>query len=113
MIVHELDIIILPSAMEDIVLLPEHCSAKVEGEECQLPPSYVISVKSHDGEYMLAVVCEDHKSAFEARLTVMQEANKIPQGTIHFQQVKAVVTDCVTAINEDYIELNGRVEDNR
>ncbi len=113
LMVHELDIIILPSAIEDIVLLPEHCSAKVEGEECQLPPSYIISVKSHDGEYMLAVVCEDHKSAVEARLTVMQEANKIPQGTIHFQQVKAVVTDCVTGINEDYIELNGRVEGNR
>jgi hypothetical protein len=97
----------LPCAIKDNVLLPEHCTAKVEGEECKLPPSYVISVRSHDGEYMLAVVCEDHKSGFEARLAAMQEANKIPQGTIHFQQVKAVVTDCLTGISEDYIELNG------
>jgi hypothetical protein len=87
------------------MLLPEHCSAKVEGEECKLAPSYIISVKSHDGEYMVAMVCDDHKSVLEPRLVSMQEANKIPQGSIHFQPVKAVVTDCVTSINEDYIEL--------
>jgi hypothetical protein len=90
------------------MLLPEHCSAKVGGEECQLAPSYVISVKSHEGEYMLAVVCEDHKSALEARLVAMQEANKIPQGSIYFDPVKAVATDCVMPLNEDYIELNER-----
>jgi hypothetical protein len=91
---------------EDDVLLPQHCSAKVEGEGCQLAPSYIISVKSHEGEYMLAVVCNDHKSTLETRLIAMQEANKIPQGSIHFQPIKAVVTDCVTGIYEDYIELN-------
>jgi hypothetical protein len=93
------------------VLLPEHCSAKIEGEECQMPPSYIISVGSHDGEYMLAVVCDSHKSAFEERLAAMQQANKIPQGTIHFQPVKALVTDCLTGINEDYIELNGKQQE--
>jgi hypothetical protein len=89
------------------VLLPEHCSAKVDGEECRLPPSYIISVKSSegDGEYMLAMVCDDHKSGLEARLVAMQQANKIPHGSIRFQRVKAVVTDCIMAMNEDYIEL--------
>ena len=90
------------------MLLPEHCSAKVEGMECQLPPSYVISVKSLEGEYMLAVVCDEHKNAFEGRLISMQQANKIPQGTIHFQPVKSVVTDCLTGIDEDLIEFNGK-----
>jgi hypothetical protein len=93
---------------KDNVLLPLHCSARVEGEECKLAPSYIISVKSHEGEYMLAVVCDDHKNVLEPRLVAMQEANKIPQGSIHFQPVKAVVTDCVTGINEDYIELNSK-----
>ena len=106
--VQKSDIIILRYNTEDNVLLPEHCSAKVEGEECQLPPSYVISVKSQDGEYMLAVVCDDHKSALEGRLAAMQEANRIPQGSIHFQHVKMVVTDCVTGIDADYIELNDK-----
>jgi len=93
---------------KDEMLLPLHCSAKVEGEECKLAPSYIISVKSHEGEYMLAVVCDDHKSVLEPRLVAMQEANKIPQGSIHFQHVKAVVTDCVTGINEDYVELKSK-----
>jgi hypothetical protein len=93
---------------KDNVLLPLHCSARVEGEECKLAPSYIISIKSHEGEYMLAVVCDDHKNMLELRLVAMQEANKIPQGSIHFQPVKAVVTDCVTGINEDYNELNSK-----
>ena len=96
---------------KDDVLLPEHCSAMVEGEECQLAPSYIISIKSHEGEYMLAVVCNDHKCVLETRLVAMQEANKIPQGSIHFQSLKAVVTDCVTGIDEDHIELNGKIQE--
>jgi hypothetical protein len=104
-------IVILHAMKKDDVLLPEHCSAKVEGEECQLAPSYIISVKSHEGEYMLALVCNDHKCALEMRLVAMQEANKIPQGSIHFQPVKAVVTDCVTGIDEDYIELNDKTQE--
>jgi hypothetical protein len=87
------------------MLLPEHCSAKVDGVECQLAPSYVVSVKSHEGEYMLAVVCDDHKGGIEIRLVEMQKENRIPQGKIHLQPVKAVATDCLMGINEDYIEL--------
>ena len=88
------------------MILPEQCSAKLEGKKCQLNPSYVISVKSHEGEYMLAVVCEDHKSAIEARLISMQDAKKIPRGRIYFDPIKAVVTDCAMRYNEEYIELN-------
>jgi hypothetical protein len=51
------------------------------------------------------VVCDGHKSALEGRLIAMQEEDKLPQGRINFQPVKAVVTDCVMGINEDYIEL--------
>ena len=85
--------------------MPERCCAKVDGQECKLAPSHVVSVKSPEGEYMLAVVCDDHKGGLEARLIAMQKENKIPQGRIHFQTVKAVVTDCVMGINDDYIEL--------
>ena len=74
--------------------------------ECQLVPSYVVSVKSHEGEYMLAVVCDDHKGGIETRLVAMQDDNKIPQGKIHLQPIKTVVTDCVMGINDDYVELD-------
>jgi hypothetical protein len=95
--------IVLPATKN--VLLPEHCSAKVDGEECQLAPSYVVSVKSHEGEYMLAVVCDAHKSGLEARLVAMQKEGRVPQGKMHFQSVRAVVTDCVMGMNKDYVEL--------
>jgi hypothetical protein len=91
-----------------VVLLPESCCVKIDGQECELAPMHVVSVKSQEGEYMLAVVCDDHKSGLEARLIAMQKENKIPQGRIHFQSVKAVVTDCVIGMNEDYIELELR-----
>jgi hypothetical protein len=87
------------------VLLPTHCSAKVNEEECQLIPSYVVSIKSEEGEYMLAAVCNDHKEGLEARLVSMQNERKVPQGRILFQPIKAVVTECVRALNDDYIDL--------
>jgi len=87
------------------MLLPEHCSAKVDGRECQLAPLYVVSVQSQEGEYMLAVVCDDHKSRLEARLVAMQKDGKLPLGGINFQPLKAVVTDCVVGMNEDYVKL--------
>jgi hypothetical protein len=88
------------------MVMPQHCSVMVEGEKCWLAPSYVISVKSGEVEYMIAVVCDDHRSALEVRLLKMQEANRIPRGIINFEPVKPVVTDCVIASNEDYIELD-------
>ncbi|HVX01978.1 MAG TPA: hypothetical protein VHA09_02380 [Nitrososphaera sp.] len=93
------------------MLLPESCSVKVDGIECRLPPSYVVSIKSQkeDGgnyeEYMVAVVCDDHKDGLEFKLASMQKAGRAPTGKIHFQAVKAVVTDCVAGMEEDYIEI--------
>lgn len=54
---------------------------------------------------MLAVVCDDHRSVLEERLISMQKASKIPQGKITFQPVKMVATDCVTGMNDDYVDL--------
>lgn len=87
------------------MLLPEHCSVRVDGQECRLAPSHIVSVRSPEGEYMLAVVCDDHQGALEVRLAAMQREGRIPKGKIHTQPVKAVTTDCVTGMNEDYVEL--------
>jgi len=85
--------------------LPEQCSIKVDGLGCQLAPSYVVSVVAEDGEYMLAVVCEEHKDALAARLDKMQHEGKIRKGRLKFETVKTVVTDCVVGINDDYVDL--------
>jgi hypothetical protein len=87
------------------MLLPEHCSIKVEGRECLLAPSFVISVSSQEGEYMLAVVCDDHRTVLEEHLVAMQKAKRIPPGKIVFQPVKMVATDCIMGMNDDYVDL--------
>jgi hypothetical protein len=46
-------------------------------------------------EYMIAVVCQDHRDQMEKWLNVMQSVGKIPQGKAKFQEIKLVVTDCI------------------
>lgn len=87
------------------MLLPEACSIKVDGVKCRLPPTYVVSIKSRDGEYMVAVVCDDHRDGLERRLAALQKEYKAPSGKIRFQPVKTVVTDCVAGMEEDYVEI--------
>jgi len=75
--------------------LPNHCSAKVYGRECEIPPSYVLSVKSQEAEYMFAVVCDEHKSKIKKLLIAMQQNGNLPPGAIRFQPISGVATDCV------------------
>lgn len=85
--------------------LPESCSARVAGEKCQLPPSYVVSAISDEGEFMLAVVCNDHKALVENRLISMQKRGQVPPGKIRFDAVRNVTTDCIKGMSEDYIDI--------
>ena len=108
-------ILILRYQLRQDVLLPKRCSIRVDGQECQQAPSYVVSVSSSEGEYMLAAVCEDHRAILEGKLAAMQKAGKVRQGRINFQPVKMVVTDCVMGMDDDYIdiELKRGVESDR
>lgn len=87
------------------MLLPESCSVKVEGVECRLAPTQVVSIHSSDGEYMVAVVCDDHRAGIEGKLRMLQKEGKVPVGKIRFQPILPVVTDCVTGMEEDYVEI--------
>lgn len=75
--------------------LPKTCSFRDKDVDCPLPPSYIVSVGDNSEEYMIAVVCQDHKDQMEKRLKAMQSARKIPQGNAKFQDIKLVVTDCI------------------
>src|SRR5262245_59941227 len=87
------------------MLLPETCSIKVDGQGCKLAPSFVVSVATVEGEYMLAVVCDDHRDILGNRLEMMQTEGKVPPGKIIFESVKTVVTDCVVGMNEDFVDV--------
>jgi hypothetical protein len=87
------------------MLLPERCSLRINGDICQLPTSYIVSINSQSGEYMIAVVCSSHMKKLENRLHVMQLEGSVPEGNIKFQPLKMVTTNCIKGITDDYIEI--------
>jgi hypothetical protein len=87
------------------MLLPEKCSIRVDGVPCKLAPSFVVSIASEQGEYMLAVVCDEHREVLAGKLASMQNQEKIPAGKVRFESVKTVTTDCVVGMNDDYVDI--------
>lgn len=77
-------------------MLPDRCSIRNGDRDCPNPPSYVVSILDNSGEYMVGVVCAEHRAVMERRLTNMQKSGEIIQGVIKFDELKSVVTDCVT-----------------
>ena len=87
-------------------MFPEHCSIRKKGQDCPMPPEFVISVKSKDGEYMVGVTCDGHKNAFTEKLTSLQKEGKVPQGTVTFTGLKPVGTNCIRIDPNDLIEIS-------
>jgi len=83
-------------------MLPDRCSIKDQNGDCPNPPSYVVSITHDSGEYMIGVVCEEHRTSMEKRLINMQNDSELLQGKIKFVPVKPVVTDCVTNYPEKW-----------
>ena len=71
-----------------------------------MPPEFVISVKSKDGEYMVGVTCDGHKNSFTEKLASLQKEGKIPQGTVSFTGLKPMGTNCIRIDPNDLIELS-------
>ncbi len=86
-------------------MFPERCSIREKGQDCQMPPEFVISVKSNDGEYMVGVTCDGHKVAFTEKLGMLQKQGKVPQGTINFTGLKPIGTSCIKVDPNELIEL--------
>lgn len=82
-------------------MLPDRCSIKDKEGDCPNPPSYVVSIMHDSGEYMVGVVCKEHRSQMESRLEVMQNNGDMPKGSIKFVELKPVGTDCVANYPDD------------
>jgi hypothetical protein len=92
--------------------LPKRCSFRdkrdvLEGScsehlDCPLPPSYIVSVIDNEEEYMIAVVCQDHRDQMEKWLKALQSLRKIPQGKTKFQDINLIVTDCIHDKTDNY-----------
>jgi hypothetical protein len=86
-------------------MFPEKCSIREKGLDCQMPPEFVISVKSIDGEYMVGVTCDKHRTSFTKKLETLQKGGKVPLGTINFTGLRPVGTNCIRIDPNDLIEL--------
>lgn len=83
-------------------MLPNRCSIKDRNGDCPNPPSYVVSIAHDSGEYMVGVVCEEHRESMEKRLDKMQKDDELMQGQIKFVPLKSVGTDCVANYPEKW-----------
>lgn len=79
--------------------LPQRCSYIHNGRDCLFSPSFIISIESNNDEYMIGVVCQDHRDRMEDRIKAMQRKNTVPQGKAKFQEIRTVATDCVSGTN--------------
>ena len=74
-------------------------------DSCINPPEYLITVVSNNDEFMLGITCEKHKSSVSSKIGPLQNDGKIPSGTIKFENLKSVQTDCVRGDPDDLIKL--------
>ena len=111
-----LDIVIVSLILHvnfgSILLLPQRCSLIVNGNACELSPSFIVSINAKNDQYMIGVVCEDHMKQMKKRLEFMQSTGRVPNGTIEFQPVKIVSTDCIKGTDEDRMEVELKRKNN-
>ena len=86
-------------------MLPDKCSIREGTKDCVNPPEFVITVVSDNDQFMLGLTCQKHKTRVLSNLESLQEQKKIPNGTIKFENLKSVKTDCVRGDPDDLIQL--------
>jgi len=89
----------------NFLLLPDKCSIREGSKDCVNPPEYIITVVSNGDEFMLGITCERHKASVFSKIKSLQSDGKIPKGTIKFENLKSVQTDCIRGDPDDLIQL--------
>ena len=54
---------------------------------------------------MLGITCEKHKASVSTKIGTLQNDGKITKGTIKFESLKSVQTDCIRGDPDDLIQL--------
>ena len=93
---------------KSIMQLPKYCSIRAKGKDCNLPSSYIVSIETPNDEYMIGVVCMDHKDELQEQIKLMQLKGNAPFGTIKIQPIKIVSTDCIKGTEEDYMQVSSK-----
>ena len=86
-------------------MLPDKCSIREGSRDCVNPPEFLITVVTGNDEFMLGITCQKHKTAVFSKIENLQNQGKIPNGSIKFENLKSVQTDCVRGDPDDFIQL--------
>ena len=84
-------------------MFPDRCSVEQNGHDCVNPPEYVVEIVHNDDSYMVGITCEKHKDVVTVKIGELRKIGKIPEGTLEFQKLKAVGTDCVKGNPDDVL----------
>ena len=84
-------------------MFPDRCSVKQNGRDCVNPPEYVVEIVHNDDSYMVGITCEKHKDVVAVKIGELQKIGKIPKGTLEFQKLKVVGTDCIKGNPDDVL----------
>ena len=87
------------------MIIPSHCSFRDKRKDCLLPPSYLIVINDEPNEYMIGVVCEEHREVLHDYILTLQNKRKIMKGKIVFKEVKMVGTDCIKGGIDDLQDI--------
>ena len=86
------------------MVLPNKCSYYTQRIQCNVPPSYLISIHNSE-EFLVGVSCEEHKLPIDKKIKLLQEKNLLPKGKIKIQDIKIVTTNCIKGTEKDYEEV--------
>ena len=89
----------------NFLLLPNKCSIREGDKDCVNPPEYLITIVSDNDEFMIGITCEKHKESVSLKISSLQNDGKIPTGTVKFEKLKYVQTDCIRGYSDDLIQL--------
>ena len=86
-------------------MLPDKCSIREGNKDCVDQPVKKINKIKNNDEFMLGITCEKHKTSVFSKIKSLQSDGKIPKGTIKFENLKSVQTDCIRGDPDDLIQL--------
>ena len=84
--------------------LPKKCSFFTQDTQCDMPPSYILSVIDNE-EYLIGVSCLEHLEAIKFKIKKLQQTKSIPNGRLKIDNIKMVSTNCIKGSPEDYQEV--------
>ena len=84
--------------------LPRKCSFSKLDTQCDIPPSYILSVIEKE-EYLVGMSCMEHLEPIKYKIKKLQQNHSIPNGKLKIENIKMVSTNCIKGSQEDYEDV--------